>query len=139
VTTIKELQETLENFDQSFPRPGVANLPSRLKQVKFTYEQGWPELWSDGGVLRAYAEDPCVYFFFNEEEELMYIGSTRNLGKRFKQHFDVKGAKWKDQTRNLAILPLKNDSWFEILAIEAYLIQELNPPQNKVGTRRRAN
>jgi len=133
VVTLSDLQDALAYFNQSFPRPRVSDLLSRLTPVKFTYEQDWPQLWSDGGVLRKYADDACVYFFFNDTEGLLYIGSTRILGNRFFQHFDVKDAKWKDRTSSLAILPLPKESWFEILAIEAYLIQQLKPPHNSVG------
>ncbi|HET8637795.1 MAG TPA: GIY-YIG nuclease family protein [Acidobacteriaceae bacterium] len=133
MATLKDVSNSVVTFEQSFPRPGVPDLSARLTSFQFVYEQDWPRLWAEGGTLRKFAEDPCVYFFFDEEESLMYIGSARVLGNRFFQHFDAKHAVWKRRTRGLAILPLPKDSWFEIRAIEAYLIQKLDPSHNVVG------
>ncbi len=133
MVTLSELKEALAHFHQSFPRPGVPDLLSRLTTISFDYEQDWSRLWLDDGVLRKHADDPCVYFFFNDTEGLMYIGSTWTLGKRFYQHFDVENAKYKNCTSSLAILALPEENWFETQAIEAYLIEKLKPPHNTVG------
>ena len=133
MATLIDFQEALGRFQKLFPRPGVPDLLSRLKFVEFSYKQDWSRLWSDGGVLQTHADDPCVYFFFDSAKQLIYIGETRILGKRFYQHFDQKNAKWSDRTNNLAILPLPKENWFETAAIERYLIQQLQPQGNIVG------
>jgi hypothetical protein len=133
MTTKDDLQAALATFHKHYPRPGVPDLLSRLKFVEFNYERDWSRLWSENGVLHLHANDPCVYFFFAGNGDLLYVGSTRALGNRFSQHFDVKDAKWKDRTKSLAILPIPKENWFEVRAIEGYLIQQLAPPENYIG------
>lgn len=125
--------KAVETFDRAYKRPAIDDLPSKLTYVIFENSAEWERLWSDGGALRMHAEDPCVYFFFDDNKELLYIGKADILGKRFYQHFSQTNAEWNGKVNNLAILPLPKESWFETFAIEAYLIRELKPPCNKVG------
>jgi excinuclease UvrABC nuclease subunit len=96
-------------------------------------ESNWATLWAEGGLLRAYANEPCVYFFFNQEGELLYIGKAEVLGFRMGSHFQGKNSKWREVAKTIGILPVPRDSWFEILAIEAYLIGLLKPSGNNLG------
>lgn len=107
----------------------MGNLTDLL--VTLELENGmWPSYWSDDGILRKYAEEPCVYTFFDHEGKILYIGQTQCLGKRFGWHFS-KNRIGKEQTGAIAFIPVPRNCWFEILAIEAYLIDKLQPPANK--------
>lgn len=128
-TGIDSLLSALDEFDQNHKRPSMAELTSLLKTL--TLEDGrWPSYWADGGLLRQYADEPCVYVFFGHGGEILYIGQTKVLGTRFGVHFS-KGGLAKGRAGSIAFVPVPRECWFEILAIEAYLIDKLRPPYNK--------
>lgn len=130
---IEDVRTELTFLDKNFPRPGIQDLTSKLKDLEYSYYDDWPKHWEKDGFLRKYAETHCVYFFFDEHKNLLYIGATKTLGHRFYKHFDSGNAKWRDLVYSLAILPIPEPNWFELHAIEAFLIYKLQPPKNIVG------
>lgn len=128
-TGIELLRSALTEFDFNHKRPSMEKLNLLLQTL--TLEEGlWPSYWADGGLLRKYASEPCVYAFFGHNGEILYIGQTKILGKRFGAHFS-EGGLANGTTGSIAFIPVPKESWFEILAIEAYLIDSLRPPLNR--------
>ena len=132
---INTVIEALIEFDRVFKRPQIDKLPERLTYfpIKSEPPNNWASHWAPGGVLRTHADAPCVYFFFDELEALQYIGKADVLGHGMCQHHEEKGGRWRHVAKWMAVLPIPQESWFEIAAIEAYLIKKLSPPRNIIG------
>ncbi|WP_404390381.1 GIY-YIG nuclease family protein [Pseudoalteromonas phenolica] len=128
---INYLVGAIKDFDLKFKRPRIDALEKCFSSVDVS-EENWPRLWADGGFFWKRANEACVYFFFNEAGNLIYIGKAEVLGYRFSAHFS-KGSKWIRVVKTVGVLAVPRDSWFEILAIEAYLIEQLQPSENKLG------
>lgn len=129
------VRDALRLFESKWPRPGLPDALEALYEVQDNVDipSNWKLAWADGGILRKHAESPCVYFFFDSGGKLLYVGQTRILGKRMASHFDVKNSRWKGRVASIGLLPIPTECWFEILAIEAFMIQELSPPENNIG------
>lgn len=141
--TYAEVQQAILAFHEKWRRPGIEDLPSRLSPVRFKDQVEWARLWAEDGELHKHSSKAGVYFFFDTDQHLLYIGSARVLGNRLYQHFHVPGSprmlpEWveKEKMQYVAILDVPDVCWFEALAIEAYLIEELSPPRNKVGKKK---
>lgn len=81
-----------------------------------------------------HADRPGVYFVFGAGSELLYIGQSRLLGKRLSEWFgggiecSIRGTWRSRQPRFVATTPVGQH--FEAVALEAYLIETLDPPDN---------
>lgn len=128
---INSLRAALIEFDQFHKRTALGDLAQRLQTLAIERAE-WSAYWSEGGLLRRYTDGPCVYFFFDKFGELYYIGQTKILGNRFGAHFSSGGLG--NEAASVAFLPIEKEYWFEILSIEAYLIEKLQPKSNKLGT-----
>jgi hypothetical protein len=95
----------------------------------------WPEVWPN-------TASPGVYLIFDGGLNLLYVGKAQNqLGYRLSAHFQ--GGKtapacriveqWSQRPAYVATVPFPESSWFEALALEGYLIEKLDPPDNKIG------
>lgn len=73
---------------------------------------------------------PCVYALFNEADDLVYIGQTKNARSRLSTHWAQKKelglARWA-----VAVIPEGSDR----LAVELALIQQFKPRGNKAGVK----
>ena len=128
---LENVKTTIAEFDSKFKRPGIDCLVSCFHSTPVN-KSNWSQLWATHGLLRTYTDEPCVYFFFDQEENLQYIGKAEILGYRFGSHFSS-GSKWREDVHTIGILVIPRKSWFEIVAIEAYLIDLLKPPYNSTG------
>ncbi len=127
--TLNDLHQALSEFDATHPRPIMGDTASRIQPL--ILEDGkWGSYWDHGALLKTYAEEACVYAFFDQADQLIYIGQTKVLGNRFGAHFSKDGIGI-THTKSLALIPVPRECWFEILAIEAYLIEKLRPVHNK--------
>ena len=127
--TLEHLREALAEFDLKHKRPVISDTSS-LIQTLVLEEGKWGSYWDKGALLNIYADEPCVYCFFDQSGLLIYIGQTKILGNRFGVHFSKDGL-GVTHTKSLALIPIPRECWFEILAIEAYLIEKLRPLHNK--------
>jgi hypothetical protein len=127
--TLEDLRQALIEFDQNHPRPVIGHTVNLL-QILVLEEGKYGSYWDKGAFLNIYADEPCVYMFFDQIGQLIYIGQTKVLGNRFGKHFSKEGLGM-THAKSLALLPLPRECWFEILAIEAYLIERLRPLHNK--------
>jgi len=128
-TTLEGLRLALTEFDAKHPRP-LIGATSGLIQTLVLEEGRWGSYWDKGAFLNLYADEPCVYCFFDQYGELIYIGRAKVLGHRFGAHFSKNGL-GVTHAKSLALIPVPPECWFEILAIEAYLIEKLRPLHNK--------
>jgi hypothetical protein len=72
-----------------------------------------------------------IYYLFNNRNDLLYVGKSKNLRKRIKEH--VKGSTHTKMFHNLifGIQFSVIDSELETELLETYLINRLNPRFNK--------
>ncbi len=81
-----------------------------------------------------HADSPGVYYVFDVASELLYIGQSGLLGRRLSYWFQGKnecsicGTWCSAKPRFVATTPVGHH--FEAVALEAYLIQTLDPPEN---------
>ncbi|MGL5642021.1 MAG: nucleotide excision repair endonuclease [Paraclostridium sp.] len=75
-----------------------------------------------------------VYRFINSNENIIYVGKTNNLDRRYVQHFNKKGhlpsecynSVWK-------IEYIKTDTELNALLLETYYINKYRPQYNKLN------
>ena len=70
----------------------------------------------------------CVYFFFNSEKELLYIGKTYNLKNRLRQHLSDTD-EWKKDIHLVEYMVIENEVDRDI--IETYCINVHKPIYNR--------
>jgi outer membrane cobalamin receptor len=96
----------------------------------------WPEDWP-------HHDKPGVYLVFDAEMKLLYIGVSHWLSVRLEKHFKygpdescrIEGT-W--SSRPAYVLTVAVSEPFEAPSLEAFLIAELNPSDNKLGRKRKA-
>ena len=76
---------------------------------------------------------PGVYRFIDTSNNVIYVGSAKNIDKRLKSHFSPKGSNVdKEAYKNTALVEiLKTDSYGKALDYEQYFINEYKPKYNK--------
>jgi hypothetical protein len=133
----EKAKDAISIFNQLFPRPGI-NLVNNLSSLcNLKDPEQWKNPWPNSSA-------PGVYFIFDDQIDLLYVGlATDNIGKRLSAHIpgsstkELKQPEWvkklDKEVGYVASLWLPEDMWFEGLAIEAYLIRKLRPPENKKG------
>lgn len=90
----------------------------------------WPKQWQFCG-------NSGIYLFINEDNDVIYIGETTHFGNRFGSYFSNDNGKcYLKHQWNLIpkyVIPIKvpDDSSFERLALEEYLIKLTKPGENK--------
>jgi len=77
---------------------------------------------------------PGIYFVFNKDMLLLYVGQASILGRRLSQWFrgteqcDQLRGNWRGSPRFVATVRV--DRHFEALSLEGFFIDELQPPEN---------
>lgn len=95
----------------------------------------WPAPWPNAAA-------PGVYFLFDAEVKLLYIGKSALLGKRLSDYFGYEAGRgsrcklvsdqWTAPPAYLATVAVQFT--FEAPSLEEYLISRLSPPNNKLWT-----
>ena len=104
---IEYVIKAINDFDIKFKRPGIDSLEKCFSSTDVS-EKKWASLWAEGGFLRKLTHEPCVYFFFNDVGDLIYIGKAEVLGYRFGTHFS-KGSKWTGVIKTIGILAVPRE------------------------------
>jgi len=76
---------------------------------------------------------PGVYYFWNDDRALLYIGKAKNIKKRVSQHFKIKGRKTREIQFKTAIADItyvETGSELMALLLEAHEIKKLYPQYN---------
>lgn len=101
-----------------------------------------PQLWEEKVTLQAFQkknefpETPGVYFFLDEQDELLYIGKATSLRDRVKSYFiqdiiETRGPKIRLMLERIATMGyMRTDSVLEALILESNLIKAEQPPYN---------
>lgn len=113
----EDVVDSIRQFHAMFPRPGIEDLVGLLSPLEGPLDAGqrgqpWP-----------IADAPGVYFVFDQERRLEYVGKS-GADMRVRRH----GA---GRSGYIAFLALPRDRWFEAAAIESYLVRRLTPPKNR--------
>lgn len=130
----------VRNYAERFRRPELPPLqvahPLDLfpdQPRKLPYE---PLLrWDDSEPWR-HAEEAGVYLVYTEDKSLIYVGTSQRLAGRLYSYFGgggscvLKHSTWPAPPRYVATVAVPDTCKFEAPALEAYLIQHLNPPWN---------
>jgi len=113
--------------------PPLDLFPLQPVPAGFTPQLAWEHPWP----LRDHAG---VYLVYSVSFVLLYIGTAQCLGARLSQHFIGNGEKeciirekWSQQPRFVINVAVPRDMPFEALALEGFLIGELQPPDNVKG------
>lgn len=100
------------------------------------------KLWEKKVTLQAFQkknefpETPGVYFFLNEQDQLLYIGKATSLRDRVKSYFiqdiiETRGPKIRLMLERIASIGyMRTDSVLEALILESNLIKAEQPPYN---------
>lgn len=134
--TIENIRKIVDLYCQQVRHP---KLPSyqwgelySLYPEENTY--GWPQEWPNN-------KRSGVYFVFDVNRELLYVGKADVIGRRLSDYFKgrtickVVHSGWLKQPHYILTIAMPADTWFEHLSLEAYLIQELRPINNIQGIR----
>lgn len=129
---LSDVESAISEFNREFPRPkmGAVALSSPFYVVDDFAIADFPNAAAAG-----------VYFVFDRDDNLLYIGKADGLGSRLGSHFGwsedkttgrVKNAKF-NAAHAVRTIGLPDESRFEAAAIEAFLIRRLDPSLNVIG------
>jgi len=120
---------TFEISDRYDMFPAVDEVANELR---------WPAVWP-------YAHRAGVYAFFDEHDQLLYVGkaSMRNtIGSRLASYCGYADGRnspcrlyhaWRTSPKYVCVVAVPQNSRFEAPALEEYLISTLQPPENSRG------
>ncbi|MFW6046963.1 MAG: GIY-YIG nuclease family protein [Candidatus Woesearchaeota archaeon] len=132
-TDLRATQEAIKDLNKNYHRPGIPPLKISdeyrlLRDYPKHYWPGQGQGKTSGGV----------YLFFDDENNLLYVGKARNLAVRLSQYFrqDTDGkaeptSEKSEGTASVRTIALPKGHEFEAGAIEMYLVERLDPPRNK--------
>ena len=84
-------------------------------------------------MLIARYRGPGCYRFLDTLENIIYVGSTKNIHTRLNQHFSKRGFNVAKEAyiKTARIEIIKTDDYATALALEQYLINKYKPKYNK--------
>ena len=141
--SLEDLRSKLAEFNQKYPRPSMDKDPPHVSEA-FRLPEDWEQ---DRDYPEEAAGKPGIYLFFAENDRLEYIGKAsarNNLGTRLGDYLSGKrvAPKWRPgvlakgfgpHITSIRFIVLEASRYFEVPAIEEYLIRELQPPLNRQG------
>lgn len=124
------LSEYNKRYNTSFNL--LSKYPLFPKERECGYNVSWPGNNHAG-----------VYFVMTKDDEILYVGQSKNIGKRLNDHFPPQNKglskictfkeKWRKDPNYLYVATTPNDAIWERLSLEEFLIQKLNPIDNTQG------
>lgn len=146
---IEKLKEAVQTYSSSYRHPGMPPIVFSERYELFpaspptdSNEPKWPNTYP-------FADSFGVYVMCSEELELLYIGkaSLDYLGSRVSTYFGYQEPrnresgckirhKWDTVPYYILCMAVPDDSRFEAAALEEYLIDVLQPSENRMGKRR---
>jgi GIY-YIG catalytic domain-containing protein len=132
------IRREVETYHNEWRHPRLAPLVCSELYALFPEETGtempstmnWPEAWPNN--MHA-----GVYFVFDRALRVMYVGMTTFFGARLSAHFPTRSERirenyWKTG-RPMFVATVAVTEVFEALALEGYLIDKFQPPENSKG------
>lgn len=96
---------------------------------KDTY--GWFHEWPNNGKY-------VIYLIMDENQDVIYVGESTNIGNRLGNYFQKSEDKsckiihnWDKIPRYVCTIAVPSETWFERLALEEFLIYNVQPIDNK--------
>lgn len=145
-TEMKSLHNVLDRYCNKYRRAdfptlkisGLYDLFPDSEHPGLRTQFSWPDSWPGAGKAG-------VYFFFDSELTLLYIGKAsmgNSLGGRLSsfcgfgpnRKCSMKDDGWKGNPRFVAVISVADHLKFEAPALEEFLIGELQPIDNTIGT-----
>lgn len=79
-----------------------------------------------------------VYLIMDKDENVIYIGESKNIGKRLSDYFKYADDKscqimhnnWSKAPKYVCSIAVPSETWFERLALEEFLIYNVKPIDN---------
>ncbi|WP_151444881.1 nucleotide excision repair endonuclease [Halomonas lysinitropha] len=138
--SLEAIKREIESYHQNYRHsdlnpPNVSDIYNLFPKGELGGgENSWPSTWPNNGL-------PGVYFIFDEDLVLLYVGKAKNLGSRLSSYFKyasdrtcrVKDTSWRVKPHFL--LTASVDRFFEAPSLEEYLIEKLQPSHNSIGVR----
>ncbi|WP_127560378.1 nucleotide excision repair endonuclease [Saccharospirillum alexandrii] len=142
--SLEVIKREIDSYHQNYRHPNLA--PPRVSSVYDLFpveerkgsEHSWPRTWPNNGL-------PGVYFIFDENLSLLYIGKAKNLGSRLSSYFmyasdrscRIKETEWRVKPHFIVTASI--GEFFEAPSLEEYLIEQFQPSHNSVGVRSKPN
>lgn len=124
--TREMLQERIDEYNKRYNT--TFSVTERYSLFPLNGEHGFESTWPNNGL-------PGVYIIADKNEELLYIGEAKKLGKRLYDHFhgkttcEIADEKLQD-AHFIYTTSCKPDSSWERYSLEGFLISRLDPPRN---------
>lgn len=131
----QQVIELVNQYSEKFRGQNLENFEIGQKYFLFPNSEdevksGWPNQWQFCG-------NAGIYLFIDENDEVIYIGETTHFGNRFGSYFANNDGKcsiknsW--NSAPLSVIPIKvpQESTFERLALEEFLIKKVKTTDNK--------
>lgn len=137
---LQEVLELVNEYSEKYRHPNLAkfeisglyDLYPDLHTVQFCSSK-WPDVWEHCGNCG-------VYFFTDDNLEVIYIGKASHFGYRFGSYFmygENKKCQLKDSRisdpRFVITVAIPSETSFESPALEEFLIRTVQPHQNTIG------
>lgn len=132
--SISQIKEAIEEYNTRYNTR--FHIGDKYALFPICGEYGYGVEWPGNG-------HSGVYFVMNENDQLLYVGQSKDLGKRLYDHFPPKKENnicvctfketWSESPRYLYVATAPNDAIWERLSFEEFLIQKFNPIDNTMG------
>lgn len=133
---INKVLELVDTFSKKYRGQGIEGLERSENYDLFpknadTYGW-WTGEWPNNGRYG-------VYLIMDKDKNVIYVGESTNVGKRLGDYFqklDDKSCKivhdsWSRKPKYVCTIAVPSETWFERLALEEFLIFNVQPVDNK--------
>ena len=70
-----------------------------------------------------------VYVMYDKDDQVLYVGKTKDMYNRMSQHFGVCREDWKDEVYKMKVAKFNNE--VDMSIAEIYFINKFRPKYNK--------
>jgi hypothetical protein len=136
---IEKVIEFIEKYTLDFRNPNLKEFEKSPFYDLFPDENTsneflkWPNEYYHNGRFG-------VYLILDDVFDVIYVGKANNIGKRLGSYFKynkqnktclIRHDSWKKKPKYIFSIAVENETWFECLSLEEYLIWNIQPIDNK--------